>query len=435
MPTGRLLAALFAVLPAVSLADVSVPKTPAGHLLGAWLDAFNSADRARAEAFIKASAPGMDADNTAQWQAQTGGYDLLEVYSNDKTNVFFRVKARTTAAEEVGWLSVSEAEPVTVRHVATWRIPAGATVDPVPLDAAARRAVVERVAADFDSSYVYPEVGRRMSAALRAHEKRGDYRAMHYGIDLARKLTEDLQEISHDRHAEVRFSFFVKAPQSPASQSEAEARRLAAKNCGFEKAEHLRPNIGYVKFDMFADAAVCAPTASAAMNFVADSDALILDLRDNHGGGGGMGEFIASYLFEQRTHLNDIVDRAGNVMQDAWTLPQVPGRKFIGKPVFVLTSKQTFSAAEDFSYGLKNLQRATLIGETTGGGAHPIDIKPIDQHFSLVVPFARSISPITRSNWEGTGVEPDVQVAADQALDAALKLAAEQLSNVRSKLR
>jgi Peptidase family S41/N-terminal domain of Peptidase_S41 in eukaryotic IRBP len=432
--TGPFLAALLAVLPALSLADLSVPNTPAGHALDAWLDAFNSDDRARVEAYIKSYSPSSDPDSIAKWRADTGAYDLLEVRSNDKANVFFRVRARTTGVEEVGRLRVSEAEPAVVEELMTWRIPTGATWDPVPLDAAARHRVVDRVAGAFESFYVYPEIGKKMSAALREHEKRGEYRSMRYGIDLARKLTEDLQEIGHDKHAEVRFSIFIRPPESPADQSAAESRRLAANNCGFEKAEHLRPNIGYVKFDMFADAATCGPTASAAMNFVADSDALILDLRDNHGGGGGMGEFISSYLFDRRTHLSDVVDRAGNTPQEqeAWTLPNVPGRKFVGKPVFVLTSKHTFSAAEDFCYSLKNLQRATLIGETTAGGAHPTEIKPIDAHFSAAVPFLRSISPITKTNWQGTGVEPDVKVAADQALDIAVKLAVAEINKNRS---
>ena len=126
-----------------------------------------------------------------------------------------------------------------------------------------------------------------------------------------------------------------------------------------------------------------------------------------------------------------MVDRAGNPTQETWTLPDVPGKKFLGKPVFVLTSKRTFSAAEALSYSLKNLKRATVIGETTLGGAHPVELKPIDTHFSAAVPFGRSISPITKTNWEGTGVEPDVKVAADQALDVALKFAEEEISRKR----
>jgi hypothetical protein len=427
-----LLAALLAVLPAMSVADVSVPNTPAGRALGAWLDSFNSSDRTRVETFIKTYAPWMNPDSTVKWRSETGGYDLLEVYFNDKTNVFFRVKSRSTASEEVGRLRVIEAEPVSVAELGTRRVPAGAKLNAAPLDTRARDRVVDSVATMFDSLYVYPEIGRKMSAAVRRQAARGEYRTMLYGEDLARKLTKDLRAVSGDKHAEVRFSYVVQPAKLPTKHPEEESTRLAALNCGFAKAEHLQSNVGYLKFNMFADPEICAPTASAAMTFVADSDALILDMRDNSGGLGAMVEFIASYLFAERTHLNDIFRREENATEEAWTLPYVPGKKFIGKPVFVLTSKRTFSAAEDFSYALKNLRRATLIGETTGGGAHPIEFKRIDDQFSVVVPTARSISPITKTDWEGTGVEPDVKVAADQALDVAQKLAAEEISKNRS---
>jgi C-terminal processing protease CtpA/Prc len=144
------------------------------------------------------------------------------------------------------------------------------------------------------------------------------------------------------------------------------------------------------------------------MNFLADSDALILDLRDNHGGMSGMVTLIASYLFDEPTHLNDAYDRNANSTTQFWTSPYVPGKKFVDKPVFLLTSKATFSAAEDFSFALKNLKRATLVGETSGGGAHPIEPHRIDDHFSVVVPFARSISPITKAVGRH-GVELDIK--------------------------
>lgn len=434
MRAGPFLGALLAVLPALSLADVSVPNTPAGHALGAWLDAFNSADRAREESFIKTYASWMNLDYAMGWRAETGGYDLFDIYSSDQTNVFFRVKAKTNAAEEFGRMSVSAIEPVAVTELRTWRVPVGAKVDVVRLDATASAKVIDRVTGLLDAFYVFPETAQKMSAALRGHESRGEYRTMLYGQDLARKLTEDMRAVSHDKHVEVRFSYVVQPAGLPTQPPEERARRLAATNCGFEKAEHLPLNIGYVKFNMFADPEICAPTASAAMTFLADSDALILDLRDNTGGMGAMDEFIASYLFAERTHLNDVFWRPENATKESWTLPYVPGKKFIGKPVFVLTSKRTFSAAEDLCYALKNLKRATLIGETTGGGAHPIDFKRIDDHFSVVVPTGRSISPITNANWEGTGVEPDVKVTAAEALEVAQKLAAEEISKNRSNL-
>jgi C-terminal processing protease CtpA/Prc len=201
-------------------------------------------------------------------------------------------------------------------------------------------------------------------------------------------------------------------------------------NCAFVKVEQLPGNVGYVKFNGFMDPEACGPTASAAMSFVAGTDALIIDLRENGGGDPKMVAFVSSYIFSDSTHLNDLWTRKTNVTEQYWTRPSVPGKHFGGeKPVYVLTSKRTFSGAEEFSYNLKNLKRATIVGETTGGGAHPVNGQRIDEHFVIGVPFARAINPISKTNWEGTGVEPDVKVPASDALTTAQKLAAERLSS------
>ncbi len=429
MSSRTLLVALLAVFPAFSLADVSVPNTPPGRAFNAWLEAFNSGDRARLESFTRAYMPRKNPDDYLGWREEVGGYELLEIYSSDKTNVFFHVKARANAVEEIGRVTVDAADPHSVVALGSWRIPPGAKVEVTILDGAARSKLVERVAESFDSSYVYPDIGKKMAAAVRKGNARGDFRAVIYGEDLARKLTENLQGVSRDKHVEVRFSYFVRPEESPAMRSEREAQWLASMNCGFEKVEHLPPNIGYVKLNMLADTKVCAPTASAAMNFVADSDALIVDLRDNRGGGGGMVEYIASYLFAGRTHLDDLFSRTESATKEMWTSSDVPGRKFVAKPVFVLTSKQTFSAAEYLANVLRNLKRATLVGETTLGGAHTVESVGIDDHFMMRVPSGR---PITRTDWEGAGVEPDVKADANQALDVAVKLATEKIDAMRA---
>jgi hypothetical protein len=431
MPTGLLLGVLLAVLPAVALADVSVPDTPPGRALAAWLYAFNSGDRAREEAFIKTYSWKTDLDSDMRWRAETGGYDLLNIYTNDQAHILFRLKAKANGGEEIGTIQVSAAEPRVVTELGTFRIPTGSRFEAVTFDDGTRARVIDQVTEVLNASYLFPETAQKMSAALRKRKSSREYRAVRDGRDFARQLTRDLQEVSRDKHLEVRFSYVVLPADLSTRNPGDELKRLAAANCGFEKAEHLWPNVGYLKLDMFADTEICGPTASAAMNFVADSDALILDLRDNHGGGGGMVEFIASYLFAERTHLDDIFSRTENATKETWTLPEVPGKKFIDKPVFVLTSKQTFSAAEYLSNALKNMKRATLIGETTGGGSHTVETKRIDDHFSVRVPTGR---PITTTDWEGTGVEPDVEVVAAQALDVAQKLAAEEISKGRSNL-
>ncbi len=430
-PGHLFLAALVCVLGGAAHADAPVPgipDTPPGRALAAWLDAFNSGDRARKEAFNTTYSWGSDLDRDMRWRAETGGYDLLDIYTNDRTHVLFRLKARVNGGEEIGTIKVSATEPRFLTELGTFRIPAGARFEAVTFDGATRARVIGQLNQVLENSYVDPDTAKKMTAALRKRKTSREYRAIRDGRDFAGLLTADLREISHDPHLEIRFSYVVLPADLTWRDPAEESKRLAAANCGFDKAEHLWPNVGYLKLNMFANAEICAPTASAAMNFLADSDALIVDLRENRGGGGGMPEFLASYLFAGRTHLDDLFSRTENTTKEVWTSPDVPGRKFIGKPVYLLTSKQTFSAAEYFSNVLRNLQRATLIGEVTGGGAHTVELKRIDDHFSARVPSGR---PITKTDWEGTGLEPDVKVAADQALDAALKLAAEQIHKNR----
>jgi retinol-binding protein 3 len=434
---NSLVVALLGLLPAIALADGSgprVPATPAGHALAAWLEAFNGGDRGRINAFDEAHVPWMTLDRAMGLRARTGGYELLSVDKSDRLWLIFSAQEKADSRAVIGrlvvtsdnpWLAVHSDEPSVISWLSLDPLAPGTKGQETTIDAAERKRVIEGAARLLDELYVFPNVGKRMSAALRSAQKRGTYRSINDGSILAWRLSDDLWDIAHDGHIGVRFSQAILPAEQTGHRPDTDSaagQRLLARNCGFEKAEHLPPNIGYLKFDEFADAEVCARTAAAAMNFIADSDVLIIDLRDNHGGG-GLRQFVASYLFAEPTHLNDIYSRGENATSEDWTLPYVPGKKFIGKPVFVLTSKQTFSAAEDFCYALKNLKRATLIGETTGGGAHPAASHRIDDHFSIKVPFARSISPITHTDWEGVGVEPDVKVPATDALDEALKRA------------
>jgi hypothetical protein len=430
------LAAMIFLLPGISIAASSgpaIPDTPAGHTLGAWLAAFNSGDRASIESFDKAHAPWLTLDRAMDLRASTGGYDLLSIKESDDLWIIFRAKEKVTPKEVIGRLVLDSGNRAVISHLRLQDLSPDASFEDDTLDAKERGRVIESVSRLLDEFYVFPDVAKRMSAVLRIQEKRGKYRKIAEGDLLAVRLTDDLLAVSHDKHLSVRFSSEIVPPDDIAGPSDPLVReRLASNNCGFEKAEHLAPNIGYLKFNFFADPEICASTAAAAMNFLADSDALILDLRDNHGGMGGMVEFISSYLFAEATHLDDVYRRRENATYESWTLAYVPGKKFVDKPVLVLTSKRTFSAAEDLCYALKNLKRAALIGETTGGGAHPVDPHRIDDHFSIIVPSARSISPITKTDWEGMGVEPDVKVAAADALDEALKRARDQTASAGS---
>jgi hypothetical protein len=411
--------------------QTSTPDTPAGRTLRAFLDAFNSGDRARMEAYLRQFDPGKPLDALVGLRGQTGGFELLGVEKSEPRHIEFRVKEKSgRGMTAIGRLDVKDGDPAQVESLRIRAIPPGTTTADLKIDAATRDRVIDGAAAMLDEYYVYPEVAKKMVEALRTHRKQGDYDSITDGEAFAEALTKDLREVSHDKHLRVNFSMAVlprDGAQRPSDDGQMR-KRLESTNCGFEKAEVLPRNIGYLKFNMFADPAICGTTAVAAMNFLGNVDAIIFDLRENGGGEPAMIALISTYLFGEPTHLNDLYDRKENSTTQYWTLPFVEGKRLTGKPVFVLTAHRTFSGAEEFSYNLKNLKRATIIGETTGGGAHPVSGHRIDDHFMIGVPFARAVNPISKTNWEGTGVEPDVKVPAGEALDVARKMAAEQIA-------
>ncbi len=423
---------------ACGLGQPAIPDTPAGRTLRVWLEAFNSGDRARIEAYHQKYDPSGSAEQTLAFRGQTGGFDLLAVDRSERLHVVFRVKEKNGPTAAVGKLDVKDGDPAQVANFSLRATP-GAANGPEPdikIDAATRERVITGAIEMLNEYYIDPETAKKMEEALRARQKRGEYDAVTDGDSFASTLTKDLQEVSHDKHLRMSFSPESLPAGEPKRDKDAEARMrkmMEDMNCGFDKVERLANNIGYVKFNMFAGPDVCGPTAIAAMNFLGNVDAVIFDLRENGGGDPAMVALISTYLFSEATHLNDLYNRKENSTTQYWTLPYVPGKRLAGKPAFVLTSKRTFSGAEEFSYNLKNLKRATLIGETTGGGAHPVSGHRIDEHFMIGVPFAKAVNPISKTNWEGTGVEPDVKVPAADALATAEKLAKEQIDKAGAK--
>lgn len=292
------------------------------------------------------------------------------------------------------------------------------------LDAETRARVVERTIAQVRDSYVDPSAATKVEAALRGG---------HTGLDdltdgeaFAKRLTTLMQSVVPDRHLHVEYSAKVLTQEAAPTASELALRRAHDEqaNYGVERVERLPGNIGYVDLRSFSKTDWAAQTLAACMTVVAHTDALIIDLRHNVGGYPATATLVESYLFDKRTHVVDVFWREGQRTEQFWTQDSVPGLRFGGtKPVWILTSKATFSAAEQFAYDLKNLKRATLVGETTGGGANPGKFVTLDDHFGLVVSTGRAVSPITHGNWEGVGVEPDIRVEAEKALQIAHRLA------------
>jgi C-terminal processing protease CtpA/Prc len=196
---------------------------------------------------------------------------------------------------------------------------------------------------------------------------------------------------------------------------------MRQRNFLFSKVEILPGNIGYVKFNGFVGFRDQArPTFTSAFRFVANTKAIIIDLRDNGGGSPAMVSQIESYFFPVKTHMNDIIDRK-NGTDVFWTDPSKADSVLLQQPVYILTSRRTFSGAEDFSYGMQTVHRAVIVGDTTGGGAHPVGPVPVALGFVANIPFARSMNPYTHTDWEGTGVIPDIPVASTKALETAEK--------------
>lgn len=298
-----------------------------------------------------------------------------------------------------------------------------------PMGPAEVAAVVDGVAGELER-YVYADKAQAMKAKILEAAQAGDYAGVTQRR-LAKLLTRDLLEVSGDRHLRVMYNPAGIPPQASdrtLGPEELEKRKThaAANNFGMPVAQARKGNIGYLNVRGFLPPELAADAVAETMTQLANTDALIIDLRQNNGGSPHGVALMASYLFGSKpVHLNDIYNRSENSTESFYTQKRVAGRRFgPDKPVFVLTSARTFSAGEGFAYNLKAQKRVTLVGETTGGGAHPTHVVRISNNWAIALPTARAINPVTKTNWEGVGVTPDVEVPADEALDKALELVA-----------
>ncbi|WP_226086761.1 S41 family peptidase [Mesobacillus sp. S13] len=270
------------------------------------------------------------------------------------------------------------------------------------------------------ANYVFPEVAEAICGHLENRMKDGYYFDAETYEEFKKLFEHDIQSINGDNHLHI---WLQGEGNDESEEMMEEYKRVAEKNnFGFHKVERLAGNIGYIDLRVFYDMVTvpeASETAISAMNFVAHSDALIIDLRKNIGGSAFMVALIASYLLKEPTHIESFYNRSDDKTSQVWTQPYVPGKLFLEKPVFILTSMKTFSAGELFAYALKHLGRATIIGESTGGGAQPGNYHQVTPKLRLFIPSGRSISPFTGDNWEGQGVLPDYETTAEEALHIA----------------
>lgn len=295
------------------------------------------------------------------------------------------------------------------------------------IDAATRASVVESLAKNVEERYVFPEVGKKVARSLRERSKKGRYDGITSAKAFNDTLSANLRELAHDLHLRTHYRHDPLPAQDgrrgPPNAEErarvlAEARRI---NFGFQKVERMPGNIGYIELTGFDGSADGGAVAQTAMQFLAHTDALIFDLRRNGGGDPNMVVLLLSYLYgdDERVHVNDFFSRGETVLPQFWTLTTIPGPRFVDKPVYVLTSSRTGSAAEEFAYDIQQLKRGTLVGETTAGGANPGQMVRLNENFAAFIADGRAVNPVSKTNWEGVGVEPDVKVKAPEALQVA----------------
>jgi hypothetical protein len=310
------------------------------------------------------------------------------------------------------------------------------TTEQVTLNAEMRASIAKKVGKLLLDHYVFPDTADKMQKLLISKLDEGKYNDIDDVHEFAQVLTQDLRSVSEDRHIRVRFDpDAVKRVKASNSKSEEERERERKErierernaNFGFQKLELLEGNIGYLDLRYFSGLSLAGDTIVASMNFLANARAVIIDLRQNGGGSPLTIQIISSYFLDDYTHLNSFEWRGADSIQQFWTLPYVPGKKMYETDLYVLTSGRTFSGAEEFTYNMKNLERATIVGETTGGGAHPGGSRIVNDYFLVWVPSGRAINPISKTNWEGKGIDPHISVPQDKALDKAHSVALEKL--------
>jgi len=305
--------------------------------------------------------------------------------------------------------------------------------EPASLSAADRKAVIDVLATKLRANYVFPDVAERLATTLIKKNAKGDYAASNNVASFAQALSQDLRELGKDGHFRVNFDPDFRASSNegnavPSADEMARERQMLARMAfGIQRVEQMPGNVGYLELRGFGPASVVSAAYTAALTLLQGSDALIIDLRRNGGGEPDSVAHFMSYFFAEgdRRHLNDLYFRPQNETQQFWTEPSVTLR--YNKLVYVLTAPRTFSAGEECAYNFQTQKRATLIGETTGGGANPGEEFGLAHGLVAFIPTGRAINPITKTNWEHVGVIPDIKVTAADALQTAHVTALKQL--------
>ncbi len=293
-----------------------------------------------------------------------------------------------------------------------------------PISATAKVEVILKLGQKLKTNYVFPDVAERTSAALEQKSAQGAYTAADTSKAFAKLLSDDLRAAGNDRHLSVRYAPDATIDPSPGApptphQLGRIREEVVRDGFGIARVERLPGNVGYLDLRGFGPTEMVGDAYTSAMSLLAGTDALILDLRRNGGGEPASVAWLMSHFFAEgdERHINDIYERPKDQTRQYWTSGSVKMRYL--KPVYVLTSSNTFSGGEECAYDFQTQKRGTLVGETTGGGANPGDFVALGHGFVAFIPDGRAINPITKTNWEHVGVKPDVAVPAAKAQQTA----------------
>lgn len=274
-------------------------------------------------------------------------------------------------------------------------------------------ATIATISTLLNDNYIFPDIANKTTAHLNAKVASGWLSTIPTLDSFSRALTNEVYSVSKDKHIRLRPS---KAPPP--------ARLTDIGTKGIKEAKVLDGNIGYIDIRLFVPGA--ETIIDSVMRMMKDTKAIIIDVRSNAGGAPEMVQYLCSYFIGQKVLLNSLYNRIANTTREFWTV-DVNGKQMPDIPLFVLSSSSTFSAGEEFCYDMQTQKRATIIGETTGGGANPGRVFKVNAELDIFIPLSRAINPVTGTNWEGVGVKPDLTVASKDAYTKAIEIAKKSL--------
>jgi TolA-binding protein len=283
--------------------------------------------------------------------------------------------------------------------------------------------IIQLISENVLETYIDLDLANDISSVLESNIESNRYKSISNPEAFAKTVTQDLQNVSHDLHLKLNYepkkiaqSKRVMPEEMKLEREKMMAMKMAEVNYGFTEVKVLNGNIGYLNLRMFADTTYAKGATTAAMNFLSNTNAIIIDLRENGGGVPSMVQLLSSYFTDaEPVLLSNFYERKTNSETQLFTIESIDGKRMTNTPLYILTSKNTFSAAEAFTYTLKHLDKAVVVGEVSRGGANRTKRITLNDDFSISIPYIKAINPVTKTNWEGKGVQPTIATTEKEA--------------------